>query len=310
MKIGMAGTGRMGAAIAGRLLGLGHDVAVWNRTAAKTRALAAAGATVAKTPAQLASASDVVMTILTDAAAIQVVYLGKNGLLSGKVAGKLFVEMSTVNSETERALAEKVRAKGGAFIDCPVGGTVGPASQGQLFAFVGGAPADVARIRLILEQLCRRIEHVGPVGSGATLKLTANLLTQVFWQSLGEALSLSQPLGIDPVRLMDIMSDMSGAPRVLHHRAGDIAGTLGGREISPVNFDIDSVRKDLRAIVAEAAANGRRLPVTERVLECFDQASRDGLGGKDCAMMPSLWLKRAAAKKKPSRRKKIAPKRR
>jgi len=302
LKIGMAGTGRMGAAIAGRLLGFGHEVTVWNRTAARTRPLVATGAIVAKTPAQLASASDIVMTILTDPAAIQAVYLGRNGLLSGKVAGKLFVEMSTVNSETERKLAEKVRAKGAAFIDCPVGGTVGPASQGQLFAFIGGDAADVARIRSVLEQLCRRIEHAGPVGAGATLKLTANLLTQVFWQSLGEALSLCQPLGMEPARLMDIMSDMSGAPRVLHHRAGDIAGTLGGREISPVNFDIDSVRKDLRAIVAEAAANSRRLPVTERALECFDQASRDGLGGKDCAMMPSLWLKRAAAKKKPSRR--------
>src|SRR5689334_38377 len=226
MKIGMAGTGRMGAAIAGRLLGLGHEVTAWNRTVAKVRPLAAAGAAVAKTPAQLASAADVVMSMLTDAAAIQAVYLGKNGLLTGKIAGKLFIEMSTVNSNTERKLAEKVRAKGAAFIDCPVGGTVGPASQGQLFAFVGGAPADVARIRPVLEQLCRRIEHVGPVGAGAALKLTANLLTQVFWQSLGEALSLCRPLGMEPARLIDIMSDMSGAPRVLHHRAGDIAGTL------------------------------------------------------------------------------------
>lgn len=293
----------MGAAIAGRLLGLGHAVTVWNRTAGKTRPLAAAGAAVAKTPARLASASDIVMTLLTDAAAIQAVYLGKHGLLAGNVAGRLFVEMSTVNSRTERELAGKVRAQGAAFIDCPVGGTVGPASQGQLFAFIGGENADVARAKPVLDQLCRRIEHVGPVGAGATMKLTANLLTQVFWQSLGEALSLCRPLGLDPARLLDIMRDMSGAPRVLQHRAGDIAGTLGGREIRPVNFDIDSVRKDLRTIVAEAAANGRRLPVAERALECFDQASRDGLGGKDCAMMPSLWLKRPAAKRNSAKKK-------
>jgi 3-hydroxyisobutyrate dehydrogenase len=304
MKIGMAGTGRMGNAIAGRLLALGYEVRVWNRTASKTRALAAKGATRAKTPAELAAGCDIVMTILTDAAAIEAVYVGPNGLLAGKVAGKLFVEMSTVNSEVERALAAVVRARGAAFVDCPVGGTVGPASQGQLFAFVGGEARDVARLKPVLEQLCRRIEHAGPVGSGATLKLTANLLTQVFWQSLGEALSVSATLDMDPARLMDIMRDMSGAPRVLQHRAGDIAATLGGKALIPVNFDIDSVRKDLRTIVAEAAAAGRRLPVTERALECFDEVAREGSGAKDCAMMPSIWLKRSAPRKKPAGRRK------
>ncbi len=302
-RIGMAGTGRMGNAIAGRLLDLGYEVTVWNRTAGKTRALAAKGATRAKSAEALGSACDIVMTILTDAAAIDAVYVGPEGLLAGEVAGKLFVEMSTVNSDVERALGAVVRAKGARFIDCPVGGTVGPARQGQLFAFVGGEAADLARVRPVLEQLCRRIEHAGPVGSGATLKLTANLLTQVFWQSLGEALSVSATLGMKPERLLDIMRDMSGAPRVLQHRAADIAATLAGREVKPVNFDIDSVRKDLRTIVREAAAGGRRLPVAERALECFDAVSRDGQGARDCAMMPSIWLKRTAPKRKPAARK-------
>jgi 3-hydroxyisobutyrate dehydrogenase len=293
VKVGMAGTGRMGAAIAARLLRLGHDVAVWNRTADKTRALAAAGASVMATPRQLALAADIVMTILTDATAIDAVYRGGDGLLAGNVAGKLFVEMSTVSSATERALAAKVRAAGAAFMDCPVGGTVGPASEGKLFAFIGGEAADVARLRPVLEQLCRRIEHVGPVGAGATMKLTANLLTQVFWQSMGEALTLCRPLGIPPERLMSIFSDMSGAPRVLQHRAGDIAATLAGKDFTPVNFDIDSVRKDLRAMIEEAQTLGRRLPVAERALECFDDAARRGLGAKDCVTLPAIWSRRA-----------------
>ena len=289
----MAGTGRMGAAIAGRLLRQGQAMTVWNRNTEKTRPLAAAGARVAATAAQLAQSSDIILTILTDAAAIDAVYHGRDGLLAGDVTGKLFVEMSTVSSATERALAGKVRARGGAFIDCPVGGTVGPAAEGKLFAFIGGEETDVARMRPVLEQLCRRIEHVGPVGAGATMKLTANLLTQVFWQSMGEALTLCKPLDIPPERLMSIFSDMSGAPRVLHHRAGDIAATLAGKDFAPVNFDIDSVRKDLRAMLEEARALGRRLPVAQRALECFDEASRRGLGAKDCVTLPAIWSQRA-----------------
>jgi len=142
VKIGIAGTGRMGAAIAQRLLGLGHEVTVWNRTAEKTRPLAAAGAKVAAIPSQLAGASETVITMLTDATAIDATYHGKDGLLAGSVNGKLFVEMSTVRSETERLLAGKIRAKGAAMIECPVGGTIGPAKEGKLFGFVGGEAAD------------------------------------------------------------------------------------------------------------------------------------------------------------------------
>src|SRR5713226_5701722 len=121
MKIGIAGTGKMGAAIAGRLLSVGHAVTVWNRTAEKTKALAADGANVAATPAQLATQSEAVVTILTDAAAIDATYHGKDGLLAGEVRGKLFIDMSTVRPQTAKALAEKVRAKQTAFVECPVG---------------------------------------------------------------------------------------------------------------------------------------------------------------------------------------------
>jgi 3-hydroxyisobutyrate dehydrogenase len=291
MKIGIAGTGRMGSAIAGRLLALGYDVTVWNRTPARALALATAGATVAASPRDLASRSDIVMTLLTDAAAIENVYLGNSGLLSASITGRLFMEMSTVAPASAQALAPKTRALGGGLIDCPVGGTVGPASSGQLFAFVGGETADFERARPVLTQLCRRIEHVGPVGSGATLKLAANMAVQVYWQSFGEALALCAPLGLDPERLLDIFTDTSGAPRVLHHRAPDIAATLRGAAIAPINFDVDSVRKDLRAMLEQAKATDKQLPVVERVLQCFDRASRQGHGAADCATLPALWAR-------------------
>src|SRR5262245_40980429 len=145
MDVGIAGVGKMGAAIALRLMEVGHKVTVWNRSADKTKPLADAGAAVAASPAALAARSETIITILTDAPAIDVVYSGASGLLSGDVTGKLFIEMSTVQPATEVALAAKVRAKGAAMVECPVGGTTGPARQGQLVGLMGAEPADAER---------------------------------------------------------------------------------------------------------------------------------------------------------------------
>lgn len=291
MKVGVAGIGRMGAAIAERLLKHGHEVTVWNRTRIKAEALAVHGAKVVGTPAQLASAADVILTILTDSQAITATYDGPDGLLAGQIKGKLFVEMSTVRPETERALAERVRARGAALIDCPVGGTTGPARDGKLLAFVGGDAADLARVQPVLEQLCRRIEHVGPVGAGASLKLAINLPLLVYWQAVGEALALCQPLGLDPARLVSIFADTSGGPNVLKTRGGMLADAMQGKPPASTTFNIDSIRKDMATMIEEARALGYdELPVTARALECFDEVSRIGLGDGDAVMLPMTWL--------------------
>lgn len=290
MKIGIAGIGRMGAAIAERLLKNGHPVTVWNRSPAKAQALTALGATVAATPAQLAASADIILSIITDARAIAATYDGPQGLLSGNVAGKLFVEMSTVRPDDQRALAVRVRAKGAAMIDCPVSGTTGPARDGKLLGFVGGDAADLARARPILEQLCRRIEHVGPVGAGVSLKLAINLPLMVYWQACAEALALCQPLDLDPARVIDIFADTSGGPNVLKTRGPVLAAALGGKPPTNVTFDIDSIRKDLMTMIEEGRSLGYELPVTARTLECFDTVSQAGLGKGDAVMLPVNWL--------------------
>src|ERR1700756_19034 len=226
MKLGIAGIGKMGAAIAARLIEAGHDVTVWNRTPEKAKAVP--GAKNAASPAELAQHNEAVISILTDAAALDAVYNGPSGLLHGKVAGKLFIDMSTVLPATEIALARAVRAKGAAFVECPVGGSTGPARQGKLIGLMGAETADAARARPILEHLCRRLEHAGPVGSGSVLKFTINLPLMVYWQALGEALAMARAVAIDPDRLMDLLSDTSGAANVLKVRAPGIASMLKG----------------------------------------------------------------------------------
>ena len=291
MKIGLLGTGRMGTAIGGRLMDSGHTLTAWNRTAEKTGTLVERGAQAVATPAEVVAASDVVLSILTDAAAIDAAYGGAGGALSALVQGKLFIEMSTVRPETETALAARIAALGGAMVECPVGGTVGPAREGKLLGLAGGEPADIERARPLLAQLCRRVEHVGPVGSGASMKLAINLPLLVYWQALGEALSLAQQTGMDPARLIDIMADTSGAPALMKFRGSAVASSLAGVDLGPAHFDIDSIRKDLRTMRDEAASLGRRLPAASAALESFDAAAAEGMGGRDGAELAAWWLR-------------------
>ena len=279
----------MGAAMAQRLMSVGHDVTVWNRSKEKTKPLAEAGAKVAATPRELVTASELVISILTDAVAIEATYNGDAGLLAADAKGRLFVEMSTVRPEIEEKLAQKIKAKGAALVDCPVGGSTTPAREGKLLGFVGGEAADVARAKPLLDQLCRRVEHVGPVGSGARMKLAINLPLLVYWQALGEALLIIKSLNLDPARVIDILADTSGGPNVLKARGPAIAAALQGKEIAPVTFDVDSIRKDLRTMIEEGRALGSALPVTECALSCFDEASKDGLGAKDASTLPARF---------------------
>jgi 3-hydroxyisobutyrate dehydrogenase len=290
MRIGVAGIGKMGAAIAGRLIEVGHEVAVWNRTPDKAKAVAGAG--LAATPSELTQRADVIISSLTDAAALDAVYKGAGGLLSGSVAGKLFIDMSTVLPATEIALAEAVRAKGGAFVECPVGGSTGPARQGRLIGLAGGGDADVARARPILEQLCRRLEHAGPVGSGAVLKFAVNLPLMVYWQALGEALALTRKLPIAPERLMDLLSDTSGAATIAKVRAPGVAAMLKGGDPGPVTFNVDGGIKDMKAMLGEAQSRGVALPVLAQTLACYEETKRLRGGAAEISTVSAYWADR------------------
>jgi 3-hydroxyisobutyrate dehydrogenase len=293
MKIGIIGLGRMGTALATRLQGCGHDIVVWNRTLDKAEGLVEAGAVLAASPAAVAERSEVIITCLLDADALEAVFGGDQGILSADVNGKLFIEMSTVQPKIQRALAERVSAKGGAYVECPVSGSTGPAREGRLIGLAGGAPEDVARARPILEQLCRRIEHAGPVGSGASLKLAVNLPLVVYYQALGEAYSLCRHLGLDPERIVDLFSDTSGGANILKARGAMIAKGMSGDEPQPVTFDVDSFRKDLRTMLAEGKEHGFSLPVVERTLSVYDEASQQGWGSRDGTSLAGYWSSRS-----------------
>ncbi len=292
MRIGIAGLGRMGAAIGLRLIECGHELVVWNRSADKIAPLVAAGAKAAASPAALAGGVETIITILTNADALAAVYDGPAGVLAGRLDGKLVIEMSTVQPHDEIALAAKVRGAGAAFVECPVGGTTGPARQGKLLGLAGGEAADIARARPLLDQMCRRVEHVGGVGAGASMKLAINLPLLVAYQAIGEAYVLCRHLGIDTKALMELFSDTSGAPNILKARGPAIAAALAGDPPGDPAFDIDSIRKDLRTMVAEAGLRGAELPLASRTLGIFDDASLEGWGDRDGSQLPAYWPRR------------------
>ena len=294
MRIGIAGLGRMGAAMAARLIEVGHEVTVWNRSADKAKPVVDAGGKLAASPAALASAVETIITCLTDADAIDKVFGGPAGLLAGDLAGKLVIEMSTVRPGVQTALAAKVRAKGAAYVECPVGGSTGPARQGKLIGLMGAEPADAARAKPLLDQLCRRLEHVGPVGAGEVMKFTINMPLMIYWQALGEALALCGPLGLDPDRVMELLSDTSGGPNVLKVRGATVAKQLKGVDAGTVTFDLDSGLKDLRAMLAEGRSRGLELPLVERSIACYEEASRHGLGATEVSAVSAYWAKRKA----------------
>jgi 3-hydroxyisobutyrate dehydrogenase len=292
MKIGVCGTGRMGASIAQRLIAVEHEVGVWNRDATKTKPLTDAGAKHYASPAELAGGCEAVIVMLLNDAASEAVYRSPNGLLKAELAGKLIVDMSTVSPDTMISLGSAVGQKGAGFIECPVGGSTGPAREGKLFGLVGGTNADVARAMPLLEQLCRRIEHVGALGAGATMKLAVNLPLLVYWQALGESLAISRPLNLPAERLIDILSDTAGAPAAMKGRGAIIAKVLGGAPLGETAFGLSAAKKDLAAAVQFAASIHAQLPVAASALACFEEAEAAGLGDADATTVSVRWAQR------------------
>jgi 3-hydroxyisobutyrate dehydrogenase len=239
-----------------------------------------------------------VIVMLLNDAAIEAVYRGPHGLLKAKLGGKLVIDMSTVRPDTMISVGTAVAKLGAAFVECPVGGSKVPAKEGKLFGLVGGAKSDVARAMPLLEQLCRRIEHVGPLGAGATMKLAVNLPLLVYWQALGEALTVCKPLNLPADRLIDILSDTAGAPAAMKGRGAIIAKVLGGAALGETAFGITAAKKDLATAVQFAASIHAELPVAASALACFEEAEAAGLGEADATTVSVRWTQRGTGSSK------------
>jgi 3-hydroxyisobutyrate dehydrogenase-like beta-hydroxyacid dehydrogenase len=280
MRVGFIGLGLMGAPMARNVVQGGFAVTVWNRTRAKAEPLLAAGASWADSIATLAERSDVVFTMVTDAAASEEVICGEGGVLDQARPGTIIVDTSSIAPEMSRSIAARARDRGLPMLDAPVTGNPKVAENGKLGIMIGGEAETVQRVRPVLETMAAVIVHAGPSGAGSTLKLVNNLILGVAIQAVAEALVLARKAGIDPERVREITS-VGGA------RTGAME-TRGPRMIkadfSP-HFSTDNMHKDLLTALALADSVGAAAPAAAATLEVLRAARAQGKGAMDSAVV-------------------------
>jgi 3-hydroxyisobutyrate dehydrogenase/2-hydroxy-3-oxopropionate reductase len=276
--VGVLGTGRMGGAMARALAAAGFEVVLWNRTPATAEALATeiGGRSVAR-PRDVAAAAEVCISMLADGPAVDAVYAGPDGLVAGARPGNVFVDASTVPPATLRAHEAAVRAAGAGLLDAPVSGSVALATSGKLTLMVGGEPADLDTARPVLDALAGTVFHLGPLGSGAAMKLAVNTVIFGLNQALAEALVLAEAAGIRREIAYDVLTASAvGAPYVGYKRAAFL-----DPDDTPVAFALDLAAKDLRLIADLARDVGVELPQAATNLAAILATADAGGGDRD-----------------------------
>ena len=206
-KLGYLGLGMMGFPMTRRLVSAGYDVTVWNRSPGKAAALVAAGAKAALHPSDVAATASILFMCLTDAAAVEKVVFGPDGVATATGSGKLVVDFSSIHPDAARAIAARLKlANGMGWIDAPVsGGTIG-AEEGTLAVMAGGDAADIERARPYVLAMARRFTHMGPTGAGQTTKLCNQVIVGCAMAVLAEATRLAVNAGIDARRLPEALA--------------------------------------------------------------------------------------------------------
>jgi 3-hydroxyisobutyrate dehydrogenase len=206
-QLGYLGLGMMGFPMTRRLVNAGYDVTVWNRSPGKGAALVEAGAKLAGRPRDVAATANVIFMCLTDAAAVEQVVFGHDGLATASGQGKLVVDFSSIHPDAARSIAARLKAANGmGWIDAPVsGGTMG-AEEGTLAVMAGGDTADIERVRPYVLAMARRLTHMGPLGAGQTTKLCNQVIVGCAMAVLAEATRLAVNAGIDANRLPEALA--------------------------------------------------------------------------------------------------------
>src|SRR3954465_3979066 len=287
-RVALLGLGRMGHPMAARLLAAGAPVTVWNRTPARGTDLVAQGARGARTPPDAVYDAEIVVTMLADPAAIEQVFAAPDGVLKTLRRSALVIDCSTVGPAVARITAEQCAARGAAYVDAPVLGSVPAAEQGTLTILVGGAPADAERARGILTHLGKTIVHTGDVGSASALKLVMNLLIAGQTELMAEAFLLAERAGLSRQIMMDALAgSVLNSPFV-----GYKAPQLLERQFTPL-FTTGLLLKDLDLALEVARTYDLALPGVRAARHAYGESAVAGRREDDfSAVIASLELAR------------------
>ena len=287
-RVAILGLGLMGAGMAGRVLTAGFPLAVYNRNPEKTAPFAKAGAFVARTPRDAAARADIIISMLADDNASRAVWLDNDwGALAAAAPGTWLVESSTARVAWIHELAAAARQHKCELLDAPVTGSKPQAASGELLFLVGGSAEALAAVRPVLAVMSRELLHLGPIGSGATLKLINNFLCGVQAASLAEAMALLTASGLNHEKSVAVLT--SGAPgsplvKILTTRAA-------ANDFTP-NFVLRLMAKDLTYAREEGQRHGVAMNTATPAIADFEKAIAAGYGDQDfSAVIPALQKK-------------------
>ena len=265
-RVGFAGLGAMGSGIARRLLDAGYDVVGWNRTKGRAEPLVAAGIGWAGTPRELAESVDVLFTMLTDTAAIEATAGGPDGVLAGLREGAVWADISTISPEASVALAERVRAAGASFLDCPVSGSPATLAAGEMSVMVGGDRAAFERIEQVLRAIGPKVTYIGPNGQAILTKIAINLALVVSVTAFAEGVALVEKAGVDRAAAVDAVLKSVIASPVIGYRAPLLI------DDADVFADVELQQKDLVLAQELARRLGAAVPTCAATSEMLSAA--------------------------------------
>jgi 3-hydroxyisobutyrate dehydrogenase-like beta-hydroxyacid dehydrogenase len=274
-RVGFAGLGAMGAGIAQRIHAAGYEVVCWNRTRARAEPLLEAGMTWADTPRELAASVDVVFTMLTNTEAVEATAGGPDGVLAGLRDEAVWADLSTIAPDASVALAERVRAEGAHFLDCPVSGSPATLAAGQMSVMVGGERRAFDRVEEVLHAIGPKVTYIGPNGHAILTKVAINLALVVSVTAFAEGVALVEKAGVDREAVVDAVLKSVIASPVIGYRAPLLV------EDTDVYADVELQQKDLVLAQELARRLGMAVPTCAATSEMLNAARSSERSDRD-----------------------------
>jgi 2-hydroxy-3-oxopropionate reductase len=289
MRVAFLGLGIMGRPMAANLVKAGHEVSTWNRSTGKE----VAGARAASSPGEAARGAEVVWMCVSDTDAVEQVLFGPDGVENGLEQGAVVVDSSTISPSATLRFAERIRAKGGDYVDAPMTGSKIGAESGQLIFIVGGAEETVNRLKPLFAAMGKLMVRVGETGKGQSAKLAMNLIIALTYEGFAEALTLATKLGVNMEKLLELINASMVRSGVVEYKAPFVMK----RDFTP-NFPLRLMHKDIHLMLDAAREMRVKLPALETVEEIYEIATDEGQAELDYAATLSLLEKWAGVEVK------------
>lgn len=276
VKIGLVGTGILGEAVGLHLLESGYSLTVYNRTVSKTKLLQEKGADITDQPRHVAESSELIITCVKDADAVNQILFGHNGLVAGKHADMTVADMSTINPNAAKVISKKLRDEGIKSLEIPVMGGPNVAIDGKLVLMASGDEKVFEEYKKVFDTIASKTFFLGESGSAHSIKLAMNLQISLLALALAEGITLTRKAGFDPERFLEILNSTYFSTGMSQNKAYKMI-----RDEYKPTFTLKNLRKDLDTIIAAAKDFGAILPIAERANEIYKDAENAGFGEID-----------------------------